>query len=77
MADGSNGSTGATSSGVVSLDGVDTGDGSDLFERMLKKERSREDNVSFRMFETLGVVAVRWSSWCEGSAVAVAFSLLS
>jgi len=62
---------------VVSVRGADGGDGSDFLERPLKRERSMEDNVSFRILETFGVVDARWGSRCESSAVAVAFALVS
>ena len=69
------GSVGVSGSVIVSAMGVDIGYGSDLFERMLKKERNMEENVLFRVLGTLGVVDVRWSSCCVGSAVTVAFAL--
>lgn len=46
------------SGGVVISVGVDVGDGSGLFKRLLKSERNMEDNVSFRMLEMVGVVGV-------------------
>lgn len=42
---------------VISV-GVNVGDGSGLFKRLLKNERNMEDNVSFRMLETVGVMDV-------------------
>ena len=64
---------------VVSVGGVDIGDDLYLFERPPKRERNMEDNVTFRILETFDVADVGWgsSSRCEGSAVAVAFVLVS
>jgi hypothetical protein len=68
------GSVGVSGGVVVSVGGVDIGDDLDLFERPLKRERNMEDNVLYRMLETFDEVDVCWG---EGSAVAVAFVLIS
>lgn len=78
---GIEGSTGddsvGTAGGVVLSVGVEIGDGSVLFERLLKSERIMENNVSFRMPKTVGVTDVCWNSSGEGSVVVVAFALMS
>jgi len=70
------GFVGVSGGAVVLVDGGDDS-GSDLFERMLKKERSMEDNVSFRVLKTFGVADVGSCSRREGSAATVAFALTS